>query len=143
MFIILALIPLLVILQASPAPSSFPRNLKRDTLPSSLTYLTLSQQIFNAQNRARTNPKSFAQELRDFGDIQAANIAAQAPKLDALKYVGGLRKSAAAFVSVCFLILSCIRDHELLFSRELLCLESGVFLLGKVSLTGQLLHWEY
>ena len=37
-------------------------------------FMALAKGVFDAQNRARINPKSFAEELRKFGDEEAAEI---------------------------------------------------------------------
>jgi hypothetical protein len=58
----------------------------------------ITNQVFNAQNRARADPVSFAQELLDFGDFTGADLVRQAPYLPHFTYNGGLRRAAADII---------------------------------------------
>ena len=84
----------------NPPPVFVSRPLeKRQTVSNSnFSYLTLSQTLFNAHVRARTNPLGFAQELAAFGDLAASYIAGNATKTGGLLDNAYLRKAGQVLV---------------------------------------------
>lgn len=56
-----------------------------------LDMIRLSQELFNAVNRARTNPEAFSQEMRTIGNDAAAQALAGRDGASRLEYSGTLR----------------------------------------------------
>lgn len=65
---------------------------------SNINYIKLSQDLFNAQNRARRDPLSFAKELEAAGHLKAASNCRNAPIIPMpnahLQYVPQLRQAS-------------------------------------------------
>ena len=51
------------------------KNIEKRQTDIPFSYLTLSQQVFNAHVRARIYPLSFSKELAAFGDLKASYLA--------------------------------------------------------------------